>query len=121
MTTYPHFTLQSHDVYTFTIHTLNPLPLHMPGAIESRDLLRGLVFAAASKLSVHQACDQREHAPSGAPVLGTLARQFSDLDVLEGHLNDLLATLIPKGVGQRRRRVAVELVALPYHGTGEEA
>jgi hypothetical protein len=121
MTTYPHFTLQSHDVYTFTINTLNTLPLNMPGAIQSRDLLRVLVFAAASRLSVHQACDQLERAPSGATVLGTLASQFSDLDALEGHVNDLLATLLPKGLGKRGRRVAMDLIALPYHGTVDAA
>jgi hypothetical protein len=72
MSTYPHFTLQSADVYTFTINTLDTLPLTMPGAIDSRDLLRVLVFAAASRLSVHQACAQLERAPSGPTVLAPL-------------------------------------------------
>jgi Transposase DDE domain len=121
MSTYPHFTLQSADVDKFTINTLDTLPLKMPGAIESRDLLRVLVFAAASRLSVHQACEQLERAPSGPTVLGNLASQFSDLEALEGHVNDLLATLIPKGLGKRGRRVAVDLVALPSHGTVDEA
>lgn len=121
MSTYPHFTLQSADVYKFTINTLATLPLNMPGATQSRDLLRVLVFAAASRLSVHQACEQLERAPSGPTVLGNLASQLSDLDVLEGHLNDLLSRLIPKGLGKRGRRVAVDLVALPYHGTVDEA
>jgi putative transposase len=53
--------------------------------------------------------------------LGTLASQFSDLDALEGYVNDLLAKLIPKGLGKRGRRVAMDLVALPYHGTVDEA
>jgi hypothetical protein len=53
--------------------------------------------------------------------LGNLASQFRDLDALEDHLNALLATLIPKGLGKRRRRVAVDLVALPSHGTLDEA
>ena len=75
MSTYPHVTLQRADVYTCTIHTLDTLPLHMPGAIESRDLLRVLVFAAASRLSGHHACAQRERAPSGPTVLGHLAGQ----------------------------------------------
>lgn len=121
MTTYPQYTLTSQDVYTFTINTLDTLPLEMPGVIESRDLLRVLVFAAASRLSVHQACDQLERAPSGPTVLGTLSSQFRDLDALEGHLNALLAKLIPKGLGKRGRQVAMDLVALPYHGTVEEA
>jgi hypothetical protein len=121
MSTYPQYILQSQDVYTFTINTLDTLPLNMPGAIPSRDLLRVLVFAAASRLSVHQACDQLERAPSGPTVLGNLASQFRDLDALEGHVNDLLAKLVPKGLGKRGRRVAVDLVALPSHGTVDEA
>jgi hypothetical protein len=121
MTIYPHFPLQSQEVYPFTINRLDTLPLSMPGAIESRDLLRVLVFAAASRLSVHPACDQLECAPSGPTVLGPLASQCSDLDALEGHLNDLLAKLIPKGVGKRGRHVAMDVVALPYHGTVDEA
>jgi hypothetical protein len=121
MSTYPQYTLKSHDVDKLTISTLDTLPLTMPGAIQSRDLLRVLVFAAASRLSVHQACDQLEGAPSGPTVLGNLANQFSDLDALEGHLNNLLARLIPKSLGKRGRRVAIDVVALPYHGTVEES
>jgi putative transposase len=108
-------------VYTFPINTLDTLPLTMPGAIESRDLLRVLVFAAASRLSVHQACQQLERAPSAPTVLGTLAQQLADLDALEGHTNDLLARLLPKGLGKRGRRVAIDVIALPYHGTVDEA
>jgi Transposase DDE domain len=121
MSTYPQYTLQSHDVYTLTITTLDTLPLKMPGAIHSRDLLRVLVFAAASRLSVHQACQQLERAPSGPTVLGTLASQLSDLDALEGQVNELLARLIPKGLGKRGRPVAMDVVALPYHGSVAEA
>ena len=121
MSTSPQYTLKSHDVYTFTIHTLDTLPLTMPGVIQSRDLLRVLVFAAAAKLSVHQACHQLEGAPSAPTVLGTLAEQLRDLDALEGHVNDLLARLLPQGLGQRGRCVAIDLIALPYHGTVAEA
>ena len=121
MSTYPQYTLQSHDVYKLTLTTLDTLPLNMPGAIQSRDLLRVLVFAAASRRSVHQACDQLEGAPSGPTVLGPLSGQCSDLDALAGHLNALLARLMPKGLGKRGRRVALDVVALPYHGTVEAA
>jgi hypothetical protein len=120
MSTSPQYTLKSHDVYKLTLNTLDILLLTMPGAIESRDLRRVLVFAAASRLSVHQACDQLECAPSGPTVLGTLASQFSDLDALAGHLHDLLAKQMPKGLGKRGRRVAVDLVALPSQGTVDE-
>jgi hypothetical protein len=54
-------------------------------------------------------------------VLGNLSHQFRDLEALEGHLNDLLARLIPKGLGKHGRWVAVDVVALPYHGTVDEA
>jgi putative transposase len=50
-----------------------------------------------------------------------MASQYSDLDALEGHLNDLLAQLLPKGFGKRGRRVAVDVVALPYRGTVDAA
>jgi putative transposase len=118
---YPQYPLKSQDVYKLTINTLDTLPLIMPGAIQSRDLWRVLVFAAASKLSVHHACHLLESAPSGPTVLGTLAHQLADLDALEGHANDLLARLIPKGLGKRGRCVAIDLIALPYHGTVAEA
>ena len=120
MSTYPQYTLKSQDVYKLTITPLDTLPLNMPGAIQSRDLLRVLVFAAASSVSVHHACPQLERAPSGPTVLGTLACQLSDLDALEGQVNELLARLIPKGWGKRGRPVAMDLVALPYHGSVDE-
>ena len=120
MTTSPQDPLTSQDVYTFTINTLDTLPWERPGVMESRDLLRVLVFAAASRLSVHQACAQRERAPSAPTVLGPLSSPFRDLEALEGHLNALLAKLIPTGLGKRGRQVAMDWVALPYHGTGEE-
>ena len=64
MATYPQYTLKSQDVYTFTLNTLDTLPLTMPGAMPSRDRLRVWVLAAAATLSVQQACPQRERAPS---------------------------------------------------------
>jgi hypothetical protein len=121
MSTYPQYTLKSHDVYQWTINTLDTLPLTMPGVMQSHDLWRVLLCAAASQLSVHQACHQLERAPSGPTVLGILACQLSDLDALEGHVNALLARLIPKSLGKHSRRVAIDLIALPYHGTVAEA
>jgi putative transposase len=117
MLTYPQYPLKSQDVYNCTINTLDTLPLRMPGVMQSRDLWRVLVVAAASKLSVHQACHQLARAPSGPTVLGTLAGQLSDLDALEGHVNALLARLLPKGLGKRGRHVAMDVIALPSHGT----
>jgi hypothetical protein len=91
MSTYPQYILQSQDVYNFTIDTLDTLSLSMPGAIQSLGLWRVLVFAATAQLSVQQACQQLERAPSGPMILRTLAYQLSDLDALEGRVNALLA------------------------------
>ena len=66
--------------------------------------------------------DQAPDAPRLArPCWATRASQCSDLAALEGHGTDLLATRSPQGVGKRGRRVAVDGVALPSHGTVEEA
>lgn len=121
MSTLPQYTLKSQDVYKFTIQTLETLPLEMPGVIQPQDLMRVLVFAAASRGSVHQACGQLERAPSAPTVLGTLAPQLSDLDQLEAQVNAMLARLVPNGLGKRGCRVAIDLTALPYHGTVDEA
>jgi len=120
MTTYPQSTLQAPEVYTLTMNTLATLPLPLPGAMQSRAVLRGWVFAAASRLSVHQAGDQLARAPSGPTVLGNLSSQCSDLDTRAGHRNARLARLRPKGLRQRGRRVAVDVIALPYHETLDE-
>jgi hypothetical protein len=121
MTTSPPDILKAQEGYPCTINPLDPLPLHMPGAIESRDLVRVLVFAAASRLAVHPAWAQRARAPSGPTVWGTLSSQCSDLDALAGHLNARLAQLSPQGLGPRGRRGAVDVVARPSHGTGAAA
>jgi hypothetical protein len=120
MSTSPQYTLKSQDVYKFTIQALDTLPLEMPGVIQPQDLMRVLVFAAASRISVNQACQQLERAPSAPTVLGALAQQLSDLDALEDEVNNMLARLVPKGVGKRGCRVAIDLTALPYHGTVDE-
>jgi hypothetical protein len=42
------------------------------------------------------------------------------LDQLEETLNTLLARLFPKSLGRRGRRVAIDLIELPYHGLYRE-
>lgn len=113
----PQYILERQDVLNLTIHTLAQLPLTARGEdVHVTDLLHVLVFAAASKISVHQACQDLAGAPTSQTVLGELAAQLQDLDQLEATLNTLLARLIPKSLGKRGRRVAVDLIELPYHG-----
>jgi hypothetical protein len=113
----PQYTLERQDVLNLAINTLAHLPLRARGEqVQVTDLLHVLVFAAASRISVNQACQELDSAPTGQTVLGELATQFANLDQLEELLNTLLARLIPKSLGMRGRRVAIDLIELPYHG-----
>jgi hypothetical protein len=121
MCMHSHYTLYRQDVCTLAINTRAHLPLSARGhRVQVRDLLHVLVFAAASRLSINQACRDLDGAPSGATVLGELATQLRALARLEDTLNALLARLVPTSLGQRGRRVAIDLIELPYHGTVEE-
>lgn len=114
----PQYTLERQDVLNLAINTLAHLPLMARGEqVQVPDLLHVLVFAAASRISVNQACQDLGSAPTGQTVLGELASQLCDLDQLEETLNTLLARLIPKSLGLRGRQVAIDLLELPYHGT----
>jgi hypothetical protein len=44
MLTYPQYTLKRHDVYNFTLPTLDTLPLRMPGIMQRRARWRILVL-----------------------------------------------------------------------------
>lgn len=113
-----HYTLKSRDVYTVTVQLLNELPLATRRLkVQVTDLLNVVVFAAAFRLSINQACNTLEGVPTGATVLGHLADQLHDINRLEKTLNQLLAKPLPKGLGAKGRRVCVDLVRLPYHGT----
>ena len=66
MTTYPPYTLQRQDVSPCTSNTLATWPRTRPGAMARRALLRGLLWAAAARLSLHHAGAQRARAPARA-------------------------------------------------------
>lgn len=113
-----HYSLKTNHVHELTIQLLSQLPLEARGdKVQVADLLNVLVFAAAFRTSIHQACQDLEGAPTGATVLGELARQLADLEELEDDLNELLAQLLPKGLGSVGRQIAVDLVRFPYHGS----
>jgi hypothetical protein len=116
------YTLERQDVYTLAIETLSHLPLKAQSdQVQPTDLLEVMVFAAASRLSMNQACQDLEGAPSAVTVLGQLATQLSHLDLLEITMCEILARLLPRGLGTKGRRVAVDLIELPYHGSVDAA
>jgi hypothetical protein len=117
----PQYTLERQDVLNLAIHTLTQLPLSpRSDHVQVTDLLHVLVFAAASRISVHQACQDLAEAPSEQTVLGQLVDQLDNLAQLEDTLNSLLAHLVPKSLGKRGRRIAVDLIEWPYHGGVDE-
>ncbi len=112
------YTLQRQDVYNLAIQTLSHLPLKAQGEqVTVTDILEVVVFAAASRLSINHACQDLEGAPSGVTVLGQLAAQLRDLAQLEITMCEVLARLVPRNVGKKGRRVAIDLIELPYHGS----
>lgn len=116
------YTLERQDVYNLAIQTLSHLPLQAQGdQVQPADLLEVVVFAAALRRSINQACQDLEGTPSAVTVLGQLATQLSDLDLLEVTMCEVLARLLPRGLGKKGRRVAVDLIELPYHGTVDDA
>jgi hypothetical protein len=116
------YTLKRKDVYNLAMQTLSHLSLQAQGdQVQPTDLLEVVVFAAASRLSINQACQDLEDAPSSVTVLGQLATQLSDLELLELTMCELLARLLPRGLGIKGRRVAVDLIELPYPGTVDDA
>lgn len=113
-----HYSLNSRDVHELTVQLFGKLPLEARGdKVQVDDILNVVVFAASLRISINQACQDLEGAPTGATVLGALASQLSDIDALEEDLNELLAQLLLKGLGSKGRRVAIDLVRVPYHGT----
>ena len=68
----PQYTLERQDVLNLAITTLAHLPLRPRGdQVQVADLLHVLIFAAASRISVHQACQDLSDAPTGQTVLGS--------------------------------------------------
>ena len=113
-----YYRLKSGDVHDLTVQVLGQLPLEARGdKVQVTDILNVLVFAAAFRISINQTCQELEGAPSGATVLGELACQLGGLDRLEDDLNELLGVLLPKRLDSKGRRIAIDLVRVPYHGT----
>ena len=81
--------------------------------MQSREVWRGLGWAAASRVAGPQAWAQLARSPSGPAVLGHLAPQGTALAALAGPLQALLASLLPQGWGARGCRGAGAAGARP--------
>ena len=95
------------------------LPLNMPALLTARACYGcwSLLRPPASGCINHGT--SLNVLPFRPAVLGHLAKPCCILEAREGHVDDLLAKRIPKGSGNHGHRVAIELVAMPYHSMVE--
>lgn len=113
-----HYSLTSNKVYKLAIKLLSNLPI-IKESIRAEIVTSVLVFAAAFRVSVHESCQILEKVPTSVTILNELSETAKDIEIesLEKKLNKHFVTLLPKGLGRKGRRVAIDVVKTPYHGT----
>src|SRR3954447_5377290 len=79
-------------------------------------LLTLLFYAAARITSLSEACKSLRDAPSDDAARLALIATLPDLAALRRRLNAALAGNLPRVLRRRPRRLAADLVLIPYHG-----
>jgi len=79
-------------------------------------LLHVLLMAASRTVSIFAACRDLADAPTDQTIRNALAATLPEIAELERRLNRSLATNLPKALYRKSRRVAIDLVLIPYHG-----
>ena len=81
-----------------------------------------VLFAAASWVtSIHDACRRLLKAPSDETVRQALFAGLPGYAELQRRLNRALAADIPKALRLRRRKLALDLTLIPYHGLAKHS
>ena len=111
-----HYSLTSSKVYRLTLAIIRELPL-IAESIRSEVIANVLVFAAAFRISVNESARVLKDVPTSQSILKELSNNCTQLTSLEIKINRKLVTLLPKSIRRKRRRVAIDLVKTPYHGT----
>ena len=78
-----------------------------------------LLYASANRLSIKSTCESLNDAPSYNWMYTVLKEELfetSSLDVLEQQANTALEAGFPKRLTQRRQKLAIDLVLIPYYG-----
>ena len=81
-----------------------------------KTLLLVLFYAAGQWCSLAMACQRLRTAPSDQAVRDALRALCPPLETLEQPLNNSFAAQLPKALRQRRQRLAIDLILIPYHG-----
>ena len=79
-------------------------------------LLQILLVAASRTVSIFAACRDLADAPTDQTIRNALAASLPEIAELQRRLNLSLATDLPKALYRKSRRVAIDLVLIPYHG-----
>ena len=79
-------------------------------------VLAVLLFAAARRKSIHDACGRLRGVPSDETLRKALYATLPDIRELERRINAALADRLPKSFGKRPQRIAIDLSEIPYHG-----
>ena len=113
-----HYTMTPEVVYR---HAANLLQAQLQWVDYGRKctvktLLLVLFYAAGQLCSLSIACQRLRTAPSDQAVRDALRALCPPLETLEQQLNNSFAAQLPKALRQRRQRVAIDLILIPYHG-----
>lgn len=79
-------------------------------------LYQVLLIAAARVVSIFAVCRDLADAPCDQTIRNALGDALPDITELERRLNLSLATELPKALLRKRRRIAIDLTLIPYHG-----
>lgn len=85
----------------------------------AQDLWNVLVYASATRESIHSVCQRLSEAPSSNWLYTTLKHTVvtpDDLPGLTQRLNDGLAATLPPGLTKRAQKVAIDLTLIPFYG-----
>lgn len=79
-------------------------------------LLQVLLIAASRMVSIFAVCRDLTDAPCDQTIRNALDATLPGITELERRLNRALATKLPKALFRKPRRIAIDLVLIPYHG-----
>src|SRR3954464_13145336 len=83
----------------------------------SAQVLWSLLLAAAARItSLSDACGRLDRVPSDETSRKALLATLPDYATLQRQLNAALAGHLPKALGTRLQRLAIDLTLIPYHG-----
>jgi DDE family transposase len=113
-----HRTLNRHQVHrTATRHLRQHVPLRdSPRKVSAPTLWAVLMIAAAGVTSIHATCGWLDGLPSEETIRKALYASLPEFAELQRQLNGALAGRLPKALGRRPQRLAIDLTLIPYHG-----